>query len=115
MAEIRGSMLKRKLAGGGGHCCNVCGESFAEALDLLAHTEVHARCQSLKCMLCGESFLEESIIKSHIRIVHANELTQHSCRLCGKLCRDSRTLSKYSWEHSSEKNHSCSAYGFASK
>lgn len=26
-----------------GHICNVCGESFQEALDLLAHAEVHAR------------------------------------------------------------------------
>lgn len=25
------------------HCCNVCGENFAEALDLLAHAEIHAR------------------------------------------------------------------------
>lgn len=25
------------------HCCNVCGENFAEALDLLAHAEQHAR------------------------------------------------------------------------
>lgn len=25
------------------HCCNTCGESFAEALDLLAHAEIHAR------------------------------------------------------------------------
>lgn len=25
------------------HCCNTCGETFAEALDLLAHAEIHAR------------------------------------------------------------------------
>lgn len=25
------------------HCCNVCGDTFAEALDLLAHAEIHAR------------------------------------------------------------------------
>lgn len=30
------------------HCCNVCGESFIEALDLLAHAEVHARFQPFK-------------------------------------------------------------------
>jgi len=33
-----------------GHCCNVCGEAFAEALDLLAHAEVHARVVPLKCV-----------------------------------------------------------------
>lgn len=26
-----------------GHCCNVCGSVFAEALDLLAHAEIHTR------------------------------------------------------------------------
>lgn len=31
-----------------GLCCNVCGESFAEALDLLAHAEIHARSQPIK-------------------------------------------------------------------
>lgn len=25
------------------HCCSTCGETFAEALDLLAHAEIHAR------------------------------------------------------------------------
>lgn len=30
------------------HCCNVCGESFYEALDLLAHAEMHARVPPLK-------------------------------------------------------------------
>lgn len=28
-----------------GHMCNVCGETFREALDLLAHAEAHARYQ----------------------------------------------------------------------
>lgn len=30
------------------HCCNVCGESFLEALDLLAHAEIHTRFQPFK-------------------------------------------------------------------
>lgn len=33
---------------GSSHCCNVCGETFVEALDLLAHAEVHARFQPFK-------------------------------------------------------------------
>lgn len=64
-----------------------------------------------RCMLCGETFAEEAVIKRHITNVHGAELTSNSCRLCGKLCRDSRTLMKHSWEHSSEKNHSCSKCG----
>uniref|UniRef100_A0A1L8DGK2 Putative c2h2-type zn-finger protein n=1 Tax=Nyssomyia neivai TaxID=330878 RepID=A0A1L8DGK2_9DIPT len=90
------------------HCCNVCGETFAEALDLLAHAEVHARFQPYKCMLCGESFLDEQTIKEHIDTAHTDELTTHSCRLCGKVCRDSKSLMKHAWDHSREKKHTCS-------
>lgn len=31
-----------------GHCCNVCGSIFAEALDLLAHAEIHTRSSDQK-------------------------------------------------------------------
>ena len=47
--------------------CNVCGESFTEALDLLAHAEIHARFQPFKCLLCGETFFEENKIKMHLK------------------------------------------------
>lgn len=30
------------------HCCNVCGNTFAEALDLLAHAEIHTRVVTFK-------------------------------------------------------------------
>lgn len=32
----------------GRHSCTVCGDSFAEALDLLAHAEIHTRYQPFK-------------------------------------------------------------------
>lgn len=92
------------------HCCNVCGESFIEALDLLAHAEVHAR-SPFKCMLCGETFLDEMTIKKHILNVHDSEINENTCKLCGKKCRDNKSLMKHSWEHSTEKNHSCSMCG----
>lgn len=91
--------------------CNVCGESFTEALDLLAHAEIHARFQPFKCQLCGETFFEENKIKIHLMENHHKELTESSCRLCGKQCRDQRSLIKHSWEHSREKNHPCSKCG----
>lgn len=91
--------------------CNVCGESFTEALDLLAHAEIHARFQPFKCLLCGETFFEENKIKMHLMENHRNEMTESSCKLCGKQCRDQRSLIKHSWEHSREKNHSCSKCG----
>lgn len=91
--------------------CNVCGEHFTEALDLLAHAEIHARFQPFKCLLCGDTFFEENKIKIHLMDNHQNELTESSCRLCGKQCRDQRSLIKHSWEHSREKNHPCSKCG----
>lgn len=91
--------------------CNVCGESFTEALDLLAHAEIHARFQPFKCQLCGDTFFEENKIKIHLMDNHQTELTESSCRLCGKQCRDQRSLIKHSWEHSREKNHPCSKCG----
>lgn len=91
--------------------CNVCGESFTEALDLLAHAEIHARFQPFKCLLCGATFFEENKIKMHLMENHRDEMTESACKLCGKQCRDQRSLIKHSWEHSREKNHSCSKCG----
>lgn len=90
------------------HCCNVCGESFEEALDLLAHAEVHARLQQHQCLLCGERFAQESAIKLHINEVHRSELTDTTCRICGKVAKDGRSLMRHSWDHSKERSHSCS-------
>lgn len=44
-------------------------------------------------------------------MVHEKELTNTSCRMCGKLCKDERTLMKHAWDHSKEKNHSCPKCG----
>uniref|UniRef100_U5EEZ5 C2H2-type domain-containing protein n=1 Tax=Corethrella appendiculata TaxID=1370023 RepID=U5EEZ5_9DIPT len=91
--------------------CNVCGDSFAEALDLLAHAEVHARYEPWKCQLCGEKFLEESLIKSHLRDFHPHQMNENSCAVCGKQCRNQVSLIKHAWEHSRERSHSCSKCG----
>jgi uncharacterized Zn-finger protein len=93
------------------HCCHTCGERFAEALELLAHAEIHARFQPFKCNLCGVNFVNEDQIKIHLQEQHSDELTVNSCRLCGKLCKDSRSLMKHAWDHSREKAHSCSKCG----
>ncbi|XP_044734485.1 zinc finger protein 616 [Chrysoperla carnea] len=91
-----------------GHVCNVCGDSFPEALDLLAHAEVHARLDIHRCMLCGESFAQEQAMATHIAQRHGKNMPPNSCMLCGKTCKDRRTLLKHSWEHSREKTFSCS-------
>ncbi|XP_066146122.1 zinc finger protein 16 [Euwallacea fornicatus] len=89
-----------------GHICNVCGESFQEALDLLAHAEVHARGSEHRCMVCGEICGDENTLANHVQGVHKN-LPSNTCALCGRTCKDGRALLKHSWEHSKEKNFAC--------
>lgn len=95
-----------------GHVCNVCGQSFTEALDLLAHAEVHARSMpGHRCMLCGELFTDEQSMASHVSARHGKSMPPNTCMLCGKTCKDRRTLLKHSWDHSREKLFSCSKCG----
>lgn len=90
------------------HVCNVCGQSFNEALDLLAHAEVHARQTGHRCMLCGECFSDETTMANHVMQRHGKSMPPNTCMLCGKTCKDRRTLLKHSWDHSREKLFSCS-------
>ncbi|CAH1115484.1 unnamed protein product [Psylliodes chrysocephalus] len=90
-----------------GHICNVCGESFQEALDLLAHAEVHARTHEFRCMICGEVAEDENLLAVHVQAKHGKNLPPNTCMLCGRSCKDRRTLLKHSWEHSKEKVFAC--------
>ncbi|XP_055540828.1 zinc finger protein 521-like [Wyeomyia smithii] len=95
--------------------CNVCGERFAEALDLLAHAEVHTRFEPHRCQLCRETFIDEKTIKEHVQHIHKADLTDTSCVVCGKSCRTHAALLKHAWEHSRERlnygTHCCSKCG----
>lgn len=91
-----------------GHICNVCGESFAEALDLLAHAEIHARGSECRCMICGEIGNDDQAVAAHVQLKHGKNLPSNTCMLCGRTCKDRRTLLKHSWEHSKEKSFACS-------
>lgn len=90
-----------------GHICNVCGESFQEALDLLAHAEVHARGSEYRCMICGELGQNENAVAEHIQCKHGHNLPPNTCLLCGRTCKDRKTLIKHSFEHNKEKIFSC--------
>ncbi|KAF5272103.1 hypothetical protein FQA39_LY01186 [Lamprigera yunnana] len=94
--------------GGFGHICNVCGESFPEALELLAHAEVHARGWEHRCMICGEVFVNDQTVASHVLSKHGKNLPDNTCMMCGRTCKDRRTLLKHSFEHSQEKLFGCS-------
>lgn len=92
----------RQLSGDEQHevQCQECGETFAEALDLLAHAEVHARHACVKCLLCGEECKDEDRLESHVQSKHKQQLNALTCGVCGKQCRDAKSLQKHSWEHS---------------
>lgn len=83
-----------------GQVCSVCGESFQEALDLLAHAEIHARGSEHRCMICGELCLDDQAVATHVQTKHGKNLPANTCMLCGRTCKDRRTLLKHSWEHS---------------
>lgn len=95
----------RNLSGGDEqeHHCKECGQTFAEALDLLAHAEDHARNRHRppppKCLLCGEEKASVEKLKLHVQTVHKDELTELTCGVCGKQCRDGKALQKHSWDH----------------
>ncbi|KAB0793929.1 hypothetical protein PPYR_13549 [Photinus pyralis] len=93
---------------GFGHICNVCGESFPEALELLAHAEVHARGWEHRCMICGEVFINDETVAAHVLTRHGKSLPPNTCMMCGRTCKDRRTLLKHSFEHSQEKLFGCS-------
>lgn len=82
------------------HRCSVCGQTFAVALDLLAHAEMHARHQCVKCLLCGEEVMDDNRLEQHVQTMHKLELSPTMCGVCGKQCRDEKSLQKHSFEHS---------------
>lgn len=89
------------------HVCNVCGDSFAEPLDLLAHAECHARAEAPRCSVCSSSFSNQQDLAAHVAAEHAATLPPNACLLCGRICRDKRSLLKHNLEHSREKAFTC--------
>lgn len=93
------------------HYCKECYETFPEALDLLAHAEIHARGLQFKCDICLSTFVDEEKLKNHLLSNHLSEMSENSCRLCGKYCDDQKQLIKHSFEHSRDRYNSCAKCG----
>lgn len=91
----------RQMSTSDEHVCKVCGDTFGEALDLLAHAEMHARHQCVKCLLCGDELADDLRLEEHVQTTHKAELTKGMCGVCGKQCKDDKSLQKHSFEHSS--------------
>ncbi|KAJ8872487.1 hypothetical protein PR048_026093 [Dryococelus australis] len=96
-----------KIEPGTEHVCEECGEAFASSSELLSHSESHSRYQPHRCMLCGECFDDAAGVSSHIRRKHGKAIPSNTCTLCGKTCKDRRSLQKHSWVHSAERSFQC--------
>ncbi|XP_063238968.1 zinc finger protein 27-like [Bacillus rossius redtenbacheri] len=110
----RQELLKRhhhrchvKMEPGTEHVCEECGEAFAGPSELLAHSESHSRYRPHRCMLCGECFDDAAGVSAHIRRRHGRAMPSNTCALCGKTCKDRRSLQKHSWVHSAERSFQC--------
>lgn len=44
----------------------------------------------------------------YVQAKHGKNLPANTCMLCGRACKDRRTLLKHNWEHSKEKIYGCS-------
>ncbi|KFB47808.1 zinc finger protein 250 [Anopheles sinensis] len=92
--------------------CRECGLAFTRKSDLLAHmSKICNRSEPHECQLCGEKFPNEIVIKQHVQECHRHELTDSSCAICGKLCKNQNSLMKHSYDHSRERVHCCSKCG----
>ncbi|XP_063536311.1 zinc finger protein 358 [Cydia strobilella] len=108
------------------HSCDVCGETCADALQLLAHAERHADrpassrfkkmsrgrnntsssgSRQFPCRECGKVFGSRSSQQIHIRI-HTGE-RPYACRFCWKAFADGGTLRKHERIHTGEKPYAC--------
>lgn len=90
------------------HVCTVCGIFFESAMELRTHAETHRT--EHRCMACGQNFDDASTLSDHVRRCHNTEQSQEkTCTLCGKICKDRRSLQKHSCVHSENRSFPCYA------
>lgn len=90
------------------HVCTVCGLFFENAVELRTHSETHARTVH-RCMACGQCFDDAPALSDHVRRCHTDNNQDNTCDVCGKACKDRRSLQKHSWVHSENRSFPCYA------
>jgi len=61
--------------------CPICGKTFIKKYHAKCHTNIHFKSDH-KCDLCSKSFGTRDSLRSHVRMVHCNEV--YMCSTCGK-------------------------------
>uniref|UniRef100_A0A1B6CHS0 C2H2-type domain-containing protein n=1 Tax=Clastoptera arizonana TaxID=38151 RepID=A0A1B6CHS0_9HEMI len=86
--------------------CTVCGIYFENAIELLSHAETH-RVEN-RCITCGQNFPHPSALSDHVRRFHNSESSnERTCTLCGKVCKDRRSLQKHTCMNSENRSFPC--------
>lgn len=102
--------------------CNICNQYFDNAFDLRAHSDahhfnennlssfsysVHSNSESHRCVVCGHISESISEMSEHVRRCHGENNQENCCNICGKTCKDRRSLLKHSWVHSENRSFPC--------
>lgn len=90
------------------HMCIHCGLFFKSMPELEMHTDQHLIPTNIseksKCLACGETFDSTDELSDHVSQIHTESLSENSCKLCGKLCKDDKALQKHLMVHDTSDN-----------
>ncbi|XP_075220129.1 uncharacterized protein LOC142323795 isoform X2 [Lycorma delicatula] len=104
-----------------GLVCITCGLLFENALELRAHSETHNQSshnssshhsgqsgtETHRCVVCGHISDSINEMSEHVRRCHSDNNQENCCNICGKTCKDRRSLLKHSWVHSENRSFPC--------
>ncbi|GFN95934.1 Zinc finger protein 513-like [Plakobranchus ocellatus] len=86
--------------------CPECDYRCREKVNLQKHLVIHRPEKPFACSMCSHRCKLQSLLNSHIRIVHSS-LRPYSCNVCNYTCKTASNLRKHQWIHQGYKPFSC--------